>query len=51
MIWAHVPQWRDSSGGRARTSNIRLQRPTFCRLNYPGSVAGRTAGARVRTIG
>ena len=24
------------SGGRARTSNIRLQRPTFCRLNYPG---------------
>ena len=23
--------WR----GRARTSNIRLQRPTFCRLNYP----------------
>ena len=23
------------SGGRARTSNIRLQRPTFCRLNYP----------------
>ena len=24
------------SGGRARTSNIRLQRPAFCRLNYPG---------------
>jgi hypothetical protein len=23
--------WR----GRARTSNIRLQRPAFCRLNYP----------------
>ena len=28
------------SGGRARTSNIRLQRPTFCRLNYPGSLPG-----------
>ena len=27
---------RCGSGGRARTSNIRLQRPTFCRLNYPG---------------
>ena len=26
----------ERSGGRARTSNIRLQRPTFCRLNYPG---------------
>ena len=39
------PSWRSGtgppgadscSGGRARTSNIRLQRPTFCRLNYPG---------------
>src|SRR6516165_9133483 len=27
----------DGSGGRARTSNIRLQRPTFCQLNYPGA--------------
>ena len=32
----------DGSGGRARTSNIRLQRPTFCRLNYPGR--GRPSG-------
>ena len=32
---------RGRSGGRARTSNIRLQRPTFCRLNYPGT--GRSA--------
>ena len=23
------------SGGRARTSNNRLQRPAFCQLNYP----------------
>ena len=30
------------SGGRARTSNIRLQRPTFCRLNYPGSRCGQS---------
>ncbi len=33
---APSPAARPSSGGRARTSNIRLQRPTFCRLNYPG---------------
>jgi hypothetical protein len=35
------------SGGRARTSNIRLQRPTFCRLNYPGPLPppSRRAGA------
>jgi len=32
----------ESSGGRARTSNIRLQRPTFCRLNYPGSLPRRS---------
>ena len=25
------------SEGRARTSNIRLQRPAFCQLNYLGS--------------
>ncbi len=24
------------SQGRARTCNIRLQRPAFCQLNYPG---------------
>ena len=34
------------SGGRARTSNIRLQRPAFCRLNYPGMA--RSTGAACR---
>ena len=34
---AEAKQKSRSSGGRARTSNIRLQRPTFCRLNYPGA--------------
>ena len=52
------PSWRNGtrprgvdgcSGGRARTSNIRLQRPTFCRLNYPGPRRETTRGyARLR---
>ena len=30
------------SQGRARTCNIRLQRPAFCQLNYPGEGAERS---------
>src|SRR5918996_1121955 len=42
------------SGGRTRTSSIRLQRPAFCQLNYPRpdshgtrSPAGRRGASRV----
>ena len=37
------------SEGRARTSNIRLQRPAFCQLNYLGRTAA--AGCRAGTGG
>ncbi len=38
----HGLGWR----GRARTSNIRLQRPAFCRLNYPPRSAASSARRR-----